>query len=216
MSEAGSHEVVPWTRALALIATVVAIAAGLAGAFVLGRSVAPGATNASADARPARFSALVQSLNLDADQRARAGALFAEVRRTADANPDTKARRAEYRALMRQAMTTLRQSLNADQRAVLDQARARAAAAEASRERVERAGFDQFIESLALNAEQRTIVAPLLAQAADAANAAEFEEANVLAAGHRGACSALAATLTADQKSKLEAAREASVAQAPR
>jgi hypothetical protein len=214
MSDSGSRELVPWPRALVLLALAIAVAAGRAGALVLGTSVATPKTTLGA--RSARFAALVQSLDLDADQQARADALFAEARRTADANPDIDARRLEYRALMRQAMTTLRVSLNADQRAVLDGARAREAAGEASRDRAEKARLDQFVESLALSPEQQAIAAPLLGQAADAAKAADFDKADVLEAGYRRAFRALASTLTADQKAKLEAARKTRAAQVPR
>jgi hypothetical protein len=216
MADLGSREIAPGARAAALLALAVAVAAGLAGAFVLGKSVAPSAMNTAAGARSARFAALIQSLDLDPDQKARADALFAEARQTADANPDAQARRVEYLALMRQAMTTLRQSLNPDQRAVLDTVRAREKTAEASSERAKKVQLDQFVASLSLSAEQQAIAAPLLAQAAAAAAAADFDKADVLEAGYRRAFRALASTLTADQKAKLDAARKARAEQPPR
>jgi hypothetical protein len=111
MTELGSGETTARPRIWALLALAVAVAVGLAGAFVLGRSVAPSGTSAAADARSARFAAFLQSLDLDADQRARADALFAEARRLADAIRDADARGTAYRALMRQALTTLRRAL---------------------------------------------------------------------------------------------------------
>jgi hypothetical protein len=213
ISPVGSRKVAPWAHASALVALLVAVAAGLAGAFVV---VAPSAPNTASGARLARFTALVRSLNLEAEQKARADALFTDARRKADANPSADARRVAYRKLIRQAMTTLRQSLNIDQRAVLDRARAREAAAESGRERAERVRLDQLVESLALNAEQQAIAAPLIAQATYATDSADFDKADVLEAGYGRAFRALRSTLTADQKAKLDAALEARITQATR
>jgi hypothetical protein len=204
MADLRSDETAARRRSRALLAGAVAVALGLAGAFVLGRSVAPSGTSAVGDARSARFVALLRSLDLDADQRARADRLFAGARREADTIRDEDARRVAYRALMRQAMTTLRGALNADQRAALDAARAREAAAEASSERAEKARLGQLVASLALNAEQRTIAAPLFAHATGTADAAAIDKAGVLDAGYRCAFFALASALDPDQKAKLD------------
>ncbi len=213
MADFGSDEAAIRLRGRVLLSLAVVVAVGLAGAFILGRSTMQRGPSGAAEARAARFAALLQSLDLDAEERARADHLFAEARRHTETISDPNSRGVAYRALMRQAMTTLRETLNPDQRVVLDQARAREATAEASGERAEKARLDRFVASLALNAKQRVIAVPLLAQAAAAADAADIGKADNLDAGYRCAFFTLESTLNAGQRAKLDAARRAGAVQ---
>jgi hypothetical protein len=215
VADFGSGETATWLRGSALLVLAVVVAVGLAGAFILGRITVPRGASAAAEGRAARFAVLLQSLDLDADQRSRADRLFAEARRRTETIRDPDTRGVAYRALLRRAMTTMRETLNSDQRAVLDQARAREAMAEASSERAEKARLDQVVASLALTAKQRAIAAPLLARAATAAAASDIGKADNLDAGYRCAFFTLEPALDAQQRAKLDAARRAGTVQTP-
>jgi hypothetical protein len=194
------------SRAIALLTVAVVGAFILAGVFVLGKTAASSPPADAVDrARAERFDRLIQSLNLDSGQKTQADILFEAARQMADADPDVRARPAEYRALLRESLTVLRTRLRTDQQSVLDKTFAREADAEARRVDATRARLDQFLSALKLRPEQSLMTAPILAQAANATDTAGVRGPMLLETGYWQAFAALEPTLSAEQRASIEA-----------